>query len=470
MKTNLVNSILIVFLTTFFLFTLTIPFASSLSIELKDSYYEGETFLAKISGDFIEPLQKKSILFYREHERVPFDFDMIKMNEYYYISSQLLWKAEGDYSIVLKDIKYLDFGRIVEEDIKKDFSISSDRADFSISPAFVSTNDDFHIRVQNLKDSEIKIGVSFGDLIEEEESKVGFFESLFGIGGSKENSKDEDSKRLEYREFTLKERESKNIPFEIEKTEEDILTFVTIENDNLVYQIPIFIQGVDFEERESIEVSPSEIKIHISSDSESERKISIENDGSIYLSNISIKVSDNIKPYLVLSTENITSLEENSTKEIDVEIIPNGTSGLFEGQITINSNFVYSYVYVLLNFSESYIPINGEEDYPPEGEVIFKNCAEIGGIICRRGERCSGESRITKDGVCCLEECEEIEDSPIAKIIGWLIIIGLIGFIVFFFLIRYKVIEKPTDLLKIAKERLNKSSVSKKQTKFNLNF
>jgi len=412
---------------------LIIPLVSAVDVDIKDSLNKGETLLAKISGNFVEPIQKNDVLLYRGHERIPFDFEMTKIYEDYYIYSQLNEKTPGNYSIILENMIYYDFGEIVEEDIEENFSISSELADFTIEPGFIITKDDFYITVRNLRNSEINIYTEWG---ESEEESGGFFDALIGDDSTGNSS-----------EISIGASEKEEILFEIEDTENTILTSIIIKTDNLIYEIPVLIEEENVQKEESMRLLPRELEVTISSDSETTRKVILQNTGEVPLSNISIELSEDLEPYISLSQEDITNLEENSTEEIKLNISTNGTSAFIEGQIIANTGFLYSYSHVILNFTESFIPSeNGNES---EEETIFKTCEEIEGVICEDGFKCSGETKTTKDGICCLETCEEVEKSNVGKIIGWLMIVVVVGFISWFLLKRYKGTKRPLDLFKI---------------------
>ena len=58
------KKVLIIFL-ALFLF----PIISAVEIEMKDNFDQGETLIAKISGNFYEAISEENVIFYRGHVR-----------------------------------------------------------------------------------------------------------------------------------------------------------------------------------------------------------------------------------------------------------------------------------------------------------------------------------------------------------------------------------------------------------------
>ena len=391
-----------------------VPIISAVELDMKSEFKQGETFMARVSGNFLDLILEENIFFYREHVRTPMIFDVQEIEDEFYIYAQLLDKAENNYSIVIKNARYMDGGKISEQEIRGNFSIIPEQADFSISPGFVFTEDDFFIEVQNLQDYKISIQSKTSS----EDS--GFLNSLFGSDG--ENLVD------------LKSGEIKKINFELGNITQSALKIIELSTENLKYEIPIyvFVENKSGEELKSFRFEPSNLNISMATNSSSTRIIYLRNTGEQTLENISLSVSDSLSEYLSLSINEIETLEKNSSIKIEFSLSSDWDEKKIQGQITAkeNGNF-YSYSSVFLNFIKDYIPEDEEEP------VTSDTCAELGGEICEDNEECDEEIN-AQDGVCCLGNCEEIKKSSTGKIIGWIIIIGIIGFLVWFFKQRYK--------------------------------
>src|SRR3990167_3111664 len=83
------------------------PVASAVQVDTKSEFSQGETLLAKISGNFINPLTKENIFFYRGHVRTPTIYEISKTNNDYYLYAQLLGKASGNYSLAIENTRYM---------------------------------------------------------------------------------------------------------------------------------------------------------------------------------------------------------------------------------------------------------------------------------------------------------------------------------------------------------------------------
>ena len=367
--------------------------------------------MAKVSGNFIESILKENIFLYRGHIRVPLELEIAEINDDFYIYAQLLGKAPNNYSIKIENVKYMRLGQVIEEDLVKNFSITQDIADFSIEPGFVITNEDFSIEVQNLQEYDIIIEVK-----------------------DPETSVD------------LREGETEEINFNIE----DITEIIELSTENLKYEIPVSVFSIEEEEKEkSFRFEPSTLNISISTNSNKTQIIYLYNDGEFDLENITLFISDSLKPYLSVSEEEVNELDENESIKLTITLFSDEEKSL-EGQITAEADSLYAYSAVFLNFIKDYQPLPGEEE-DPQDPAVLQTCSEMNGTICDSDEVCDGETEHARDGNCCLGECLEIEDDDGWKITGWLIIIAVIIFLYWFFKKKYRGARRKVNLLKIAK-------------------
>jgi len=423
---------------------LLLPLTSAVEFDMKTNFSQGETLMARISGNFIEPILKENIFFYRDHVRIPMDFDVTEIQDEFYIYAQTLEKLANDYSIVIKDVKYMQGSQISEEDIVKNFSITGEIADFSISPGSISTKEDFFIEVQNLQDYKITIQVKTN--ITENETAIISFED----------------------EITLKSGEIKKINFKVSDISESKFTKIELSSENLAYQIPVYIFAIGIESiktQKSFKFEPSELNISLSTNFSTIRIIYLYNTGNEALENISLLISNSLKPYVSLSLEKIDELEANSNKKIEVFISSDYMEEIIEGQITAQtSDEIYTHSELLLNFIKDYIPTE-EENITSS----TKTCAELGGEICNstkneecrcikdpNNKTCEGKATYAKDDVCCLGICKEIKKSSVGEIIGWGIVVLMILLLIWFYKKKYRRARKPIDLLKIARGKKSK--------------
>ena len=108
---------------------------------------------------------------------------------------------------------------------------------------------------------------------------------------------------------------------------------------------------------------------------------------------------------------------------------------------------------LILEVIPGYIPDDdkdGNEDDTDDDSSI-KTCDELEGEICKKYEVCSEDTINAKNGNCCLAECNQKPASKTGKIIGWVILIILIGIVYWFIKTKYGRASKKVNLLKIAK-------------------
>lgn len=410
---------------------------SAVEFDMKSNFSQGETLMAKVSGNFLEPILKENIFFYRGHVRIPIEYDVGKISNEFYIYALLSEKKSNNYSLIIKNIKYMKGSQISEEELVKDFSITENISDFSINPGFIITKENFFIEVQNLQDYKITIQIK--TITENETSE----EDDGGLFGSFGNGKEEET---EENSVTLISGEIKKINFDIDDAEP---TFKKIElsTGNFTYTIPVYtyVETKSEKKEKGLSLEPSEFNISLPTNSNTTRIIYLYNTGQEALKNISLVISDSLKPYVNISISEIEELEEDSNIKIELYLFSEEEEKI-EGHIKaqIENESLITYSEISLDFLQDYVPLEDEV-------LITKTCSEINGTICSKDEECSGEQVNAKDTVCCLGVCEEIKESPIGIIIGVGMIIIIAGFVIWFFMKKYHGVKKPVDLLKIAK-------------------
>lgn len=406
----------IIFLAIFLIF----PLISAVDFEIKSEFDQGETLLAKISGNFLEPVTEDNVFFYRGHVRIPMVYDIVGVDDEFYLYALLTGKDSGNYSVILEDIKYMKGAEISEEDIVKNFTITEDTALFSVNPGFVETFEDFSIEIQNLQESKITVEITAG------------IDSI--VGNSTE----------------LKSGEIKNIEFDLigdsPTTETVIFT-----SGNLTYEIPVFITtNVTREDKKEMEFrfEPSVLDVSMATNSDANRIIYLKNTGEVDLKDIFLSISPLLEPYISFSIDEIDDLEANTSEKIELFLLSDLEEVIIEGEIiAITENLTTSST-VILNFIADFIPLDGEADVEIRSTLA---CSEEGGTICGENEECSEDIIYAKDGVCCLATCEEIKTSSTGKIVGWLIVVAIIGFVFWFFKTKYFGVKRKVDLFKIAR-------------------
>ncbi len=132
----------------------------AISTTMEDLYDQGETIITEISGNILEPISASNVEFRRGHIIVPFDFEIKKLGEKYYLWA-ITPESEMNYTLMIKDITTFVSGKVQKIDYEKNFSVSGNLSDYSVKPGFVSADKDFEVEVRLNEDNEKQIDVEF---------------------------------------------------------------------------------------------------------------------------------------------------------------------------------------------------------------------------------------------------------------------------------------------------------------------
>jgi len=400
-----------------------------------DSFSQGETILAKVSGNFIDQITSNNIFVYKNGyaTRVPALTDVLKAGDDFYIYAILGNYAEENYTLSLENLKYMQGNQIFEDNIIKNFTITNETADFSINPGFdeVLNASSFLLNIQNLQASSISLSVSLPESITLQD----FATSL-----------------------TLKSGEIKSLSLLIENLESS-LEFVNFSSTNNDYSFPVSIsqsQVIPSNPNYDMDFEPSIVSASLATKSDTKRIIYLRNTGETNIENVTLNISELLVPYVTISPASISNINVNASKKITLEIISDTKEASLEGKIFANAENLTTGLTLILEFVKDYIPSEnqtpGSSSSSEEG-IIVTSCSDLEGIICQSGQQCSGETEYTNDGVCCLSTCEDIPKSSKGKWIGWGLIVIIILFVFWFFKKRYRGVKRDVDLLKIGKRR-----------------
>ena len=413
-------------ITIILMILLIFPLISSVEFETKNEFDQGETLIAVVLGNFLDQITRENIFFYRGHVRIPVIYEIGKIQDDFHIYAMLTGKEQGNYSVIIKDIRYMSGIEIVDEDIVKNFTITENTTDFSLNPGFVITSEDFFLEVQNLQEKRITIQIDIPGAFISETS------------------------------LELKSGELKRINFELNEEAQNLSSYfeeIKLNSENTDYSVPVFVSvmsdiNITEEERLNFKFEPRIVDVSLATNSDSNRIVYLLNKGAS-VEDIFISVSPLLEPYVIVSPQKINTLEENSTEKIEIFITSGTEEIIIEGQIFARTENFTSSLILILDFIKDFIP-----EEPEDEEVIMTTCVQIEGIICEEGERCTGQISPTKDGNCCFAPaiCEETPKSQTGKIIGWGVII-LVILLLFWFSKKYKKVKPKVDLLKIGKRK-----------------
>jgi hypothetical protein len=402
-----------------FLFIAILGTVSSLEVNIPSEVYNKQNFVAEISGEFYDQLTENNLFLYRKNLKVPAKFEIEKVQNSYYVYT-FLDKPEGNYSFVIENLKYFEDNQLTDEEIRENFIIKNESADFYLESLFISTNENFLIKAINPNEKEIEIEIN-SELVKEREIKINpnsFEEILVDIGNIEESSWN-----------SIK---------------------IASEKNNYTFQAYIEVEEEIEEPELSFIISPSKFRINLPTNSTTYRVIYLYNDGDLNLENIKIEISESLENYIII-TESISELLPGKSEKIKMNISSDLTSENITGQITVYSSNLTKYSTMEINFIEGFIPTEeeNETDIAPDPS---KSCFSQGGVICSSEETCSVETFYAKDGNCCKGVCEIKKDNPKPKIIGWVLVAIALAIVLYLFN-KYRKTKNPINLLKIAEGR-----------------
>ncbi len=417
------------------------PLVSPIQIEVNSELNQGETLVAKLSGNFYKPILENNIYFYRNtYTAVPLEFYLLKIDEDYYISVSSLGKTPGNYSLVIKNSEYsVAGGQKSSDDIIINFTILSEFADFLTKPGMQileNSKDLFYLEVQNLKDEQITISVDTNP--SGQEAQGDFFSSLFGSGDKKTGE-----------QFVFKANEKKQIELKFENLTETGLRTIQLSSGNFTQDVFVYVMSAE----EKLEIGKFSfeqkiLNLSLATNSGAERILYLKNSGTKDFENVTLIIDNSLKEYVSISPDFFEFFEANETQKIILNISSKENSEKISGSlkaIASDGNFVF--LEINLEIIKGFVPQNNLTKEPPK---ITKTCEEINGSFCASSQKCSGEQVTANNGVCCLAKCEEKKKSSAGKIIGWGIVIILVALYAWFYLNKYKKTKSKVDLLKVA--------------------
>lgn len=397
----------------------------AVEINMNSEYNQGETLIAKISGDFLTPVGRSNIFFYREHVRVSFEYEITKIGYDYYLYALLVGKAEGNYSLSIEDVKYRTGGITNESDIIRNFSITNQTADFSVEPGFVDVSDDFSLTVKNLKDSSIDVKIKVPSSTRAYIYSVGTEDFTLTLGPGK----------------------SEKINFIVAQGEA-LFQNITLSSENTDYTIPTYIQKTTESPSETQELGlnfqTSTLIIIIPTNSNYKQIIYLYNLNESDFKDVSFSLSDNLSYYAVLDKQTL-DIKSKSNASLELSLYSQEEKEV-EGYLYANVDSKNISLFVDVEFLE-----NSSEIESPTIKLL--TCSEQNATVCNtQTHECSVNLISGKDGWCCPGTCsEKKENNSTGRIIAVVLILGLIGFVTWFYFKKYKKSKKPVDLLKVAK-------------------
>ena len=361
-------------------FLLIIPsaFAISTSIDSNATYQPGQTLIAEITGNILEPITNEDITLKRKNVQVPWEFDVKRLDDKYFLWG-IMPNEENNYTLYINNIATTVQGKVEEIDFNQSISTQGGLVSYSINPGFISTKDDFEFDIFLNKDTEESITVSFP-----EEHQI----------------------TLEPGQNTLK--------FDIDIFEQG---FHSIQIG--MYNIPVLIIKIESEQTflPTLRFYPRNID-----------SVVLFNEGMYY-------------PFSIINSEDLEITDLELVYDSDIFLIKPALPGAIGAGETIDFNLTVLKPNqlidkkILLRYGDTEIdfPVfieyteNIDETKTPyldEGysETQGYYCIELNGKICSAEQICSGEVVSSLDTTsCCLDSCTSGNEKTSYAWIGYLI-------------------------------------------------
>ena len=288
-------------------FLLLLSILSAVEVDMKSDFSSGETLLAKFSGNFIDQITPENVFFYRGHVGIPMVYDVVKIDNEFYVYAILTGKTEGNYSISIEGVKYMKATEIVDDDIVSNFSISNATAGFSVNPGVLIAEDDFSVELQNLQDRKIVVNIN-------EDSPI----------------------IVSQNSLELKSGEKKELTFTVGEIPEKTLEKIEFSAGNFSYELIVYLNTNKTSEttgEQKFEFQPSSIEVSMATDSNAKRILYLKNTGDEDIEDISFNVSLILEHYIDISPEKIDTLDADSSEKIEIEIVSDEQEAIIEGKI-----------------------------------------------------------------------------------------------------------------------------------------
>jgi len=403
---------------------------SAVEFSMKENYSQGETMIAKVSGNFVVPPANNNVFFYEGHVRIPVDWGMVKVDSDYYIYALLEGKHEGNYSISIENVKYMKGSETISGNLARNFTITNATADFSIKPGAVASTGTFSLDVQNLQDKQITITAQTQEANNSDRDiTIRTQEGTFVKTDS----------------YSLYSGGNQRINF-ISGTGYPSLQTIKVSSGSFTYIVPVYISTASLPSQTAYNMEPTELISSIPTNVISKKTIFIYNTGNSEIKNITLTLSDSISPFVNLSQNYIDKIEPNTNLPVELSFFSSAETEV-QGTLKANINsqaFLYSQI--SLKFLNDYVPANETET------SSVKTCGELAGKVCSSGEKCDKEIVYAKDNVCCLGSCVSTTKKSSTGIwiaVGILVVIAFGLFL--FYKKKYKKARKPVNLLEIAR-------------------
>lgn len=360
---------------------------NALSVNLAEQYEQKETIIFEVRGNILSPIQQSQIEVRRSNtpQQIPLKYEVSQL-----LGKHFVWieapNQTGNYTLFIKDIDTTVQGIRQKINFEQNFSIGENITAYSVFPGFIKARDKFDIEIVSYIDEEIIIPTSYP---------------------SEEN-------------LVLKPGKNK-FTFPLIPIEEQIIADIAIGK----YHIPAhLIPNSSYQRniREGIYFEPAHIKRKIYRSNIPQYTIIITNKENLTYEDLFLQYQNDL---LRIVPGDKFTLKPLESKQFNLTL-SKGINESIESQIILVYGARESRLEIDLEFED--IEVN------TSSQTVFDYyCAELGGEQCSEGTTCSGDTKDSIDGKCCLGFCS-IPEEPESNLrwIGWVlaaVIIIILGFV-----------------------------------------
>ncbi|MBI2047437.1 hypothetical protein HYT26_04735 [Candidatus Pacearchaeota archaeon] len=465
-------------------FFLSLNLAGAIQVQLsKESYNSGETLIARLDADFISSPSSDNVFFYRGHVLVNMIYDAVFSNNTLFIYA-IVPDTARNYTIAVKNIKYLENGIVKETEIAKDFAVSSEKADFYVTPGLILTGGDFNIRAVSKKENYTSIKASFQGMKQDislspfgykiislSAKNIGSFSIIYlSLEGEKTSysvpvlvypaaQATADTSANETNAPAANISQGANAPAS-NYTNETNASSNASQESNLSGNASAQSEIQAYQAQEALKFNPDSITelSLIQEQLPLMLAISLMNLHTEAITGISLSYDKGLEGIISVAPGFIESIEPASSQNIELTLKKLAKEGFFNGSIYAKSG----------NFSAVfYLEINITKDYSTLGSLGLateETCNIDYETLCQSSEFCANATqRYTAEGICCPKEgaCKKLEEekpkSSSNKIIGF-VILFLVIIIALLLFLKFKKAKKKefSDVYKKAEEKYAK--------------
>jgi hypothetical protein len=336
-----------------------LPLTSGLSSDLHTTYQPAETMLVELQGSILEEIPKENVFFLRGHVQTVVEYDLKKLGNHYFLYA-VAPLAENNFTLEIKNVHTTINGQPKVIDYVQNFSVIGTIAPYTLKPSFVLTPSDFTVMIISNKDEQQEIS----------------------IGNANETQQ------------TIKPGENQ-ISFSIDQFNQG-LTILPVG----MYELAVYNQkAVQVAESRHLRLTPGYIEERFFYGGERIISFSIANIGQTDLSDITLDY--NVTRYKI-TPEKITKLRVNETAIFNLTLISKNAS--IDDLLRISSSNETLDMPIRISYSSNLTSTNTSSSNVSAPATGYY-CRELSGTLCQAAEVCSGQTRDSLDGNCCIGTC-----------------------------------------------------------------